>query len=241
MTTHNHTHAKQTSGRAKQIAQRAMKRVPTKRQARPQGMSRFAHFVQTHDEDPAFFWMYFILGFGLSFLFNMGFFVILAIAHFGLDYTKHRMLGMPKKQALKRAARESIVDIAFIFIGLVLGLYVHTAFTFGVAHAGRSLAVSQAARLNNLARIANIGRAAARAASAQRFVEAFTSLVLKRDDSGQLVMIDGKMTTVEKVFVGILIICVILLLASPWIVGVTPESFVNYVQAELIPRPGWRF
>ena len=179
--------------------------------------------------------MYFVLAIGLSFFLNLGFFFLLVLVHLVLDIAKHRMIGASWKRALGRGAREGLVDLAFLFVGLVLGLYVFVGLAAGLPQAGRAIA---AARVSKLARF---GRIAARTASAQRFVETFMQLFLYLDEHNELVQIDGEFTKVEKAFVIILVICLILLAVSPWLIGVTPEVFLQYLSVELVPRLDLQF
>ncbi|MBI3336506.1 hypothetical protein HYZ98_02985 [Candidatus Peregrinibacteria bacterium] len=83
-------------------------------------------FAHTHDDLPAFHAGYLVLTFLVAAMFNMGTFALLVIAHMSLDIVKYREVhGYSWKRVIEGTVRESIVEVALLFTGLVFAVYFH--------------------------------------------------------------------------------------------------------------------
>lgn len=83
-------------------------------------------FAHQHDNLPAFHAAYLVLTLLAAAMFNLGFFAVLIIAHMGLDVFKYRDVhGLSWKRTVEGVIRESMVDIALFFMGLVVAVYLH--------------------------------------------------------------------------------------------------------------------
>ena len=84
-------------------------------------------FIRNHDHSKVFFVLYLTLSVGLSVIFNLGFFILLAGIHYAMDIAKHKMNGLNNLNAIRASARECILDIMFIFIGLASAIVLQRA------------------------------------------------------------------------------------------------------------------
>jgi len=83
-------------------------------------------FAHHHDEIPAFHAAYLVLAVLAAAMFNMGAFAMLIIAHMALDVVKYREHhGFSWSMTIEGTIRESLVDIALLFVGLVFAVYLH--------------------------------------------------------------------------------------------------------------------
>lgn len=83
-------------------------------------------FATHHDDVPAFHAGYLVLTFMIAALLNLGVFVILIALHIAFDIVKYRSAhGCSWSETIYRALRESIVDIALLFVALVAVVYLH--------------------------------------------------------------------------------------------------------------------
>ena len=88
-----------------------------------QTLRQFAH---EHDDIVAFHAIFIILAFLCAGLFNLGAFAMLILAHMALDTVKYRERhACSWRLTLEGVARESLVDITLLLVGLVFAVYLH--------------------------------------------------------------------------------------------------------------------
>lgn len=88
--------------------------------------NRFTAFAVAHDSLPAFHAAYLVLTLLAAALLNVGAFVILIVAHAGLDLVKyHEVHGRAWPRTLQSTLRESLLDIFLLSGALVLAVYLH--------------------------------------------------------------------------------------------------------------------
>lgn len=98
-------------------------------------------FAHEHDNLPAFHAAYLAMTFLAAALFNLGFFAVLIVFHMVLDVFKYREVqGLNWKRTAEGVARESIVEVALLLMGLVVAVYLHPTLTGLVGIKGLMLA-----------------------------------------------------------------------------------------------------
>lgn len=89
-------------------------------------VSTIRGFAHEHDEIPAFHAAFLVGTILCAALFNLGFYLLLILAHITLDIVKYREVhGMSVKMTLKAAALESIGDIALFLLALTFAVYLN--------------------------------------------------------------------------------------------------------------------
>lgn len=89
-------------------------------------------FAHRHDTLPWFRLWFTVATVTASIVFNLGIFALLVCAHMGLDVIKYRTLFRLRWHfVLVETVRESLVDIFFIALGILLALAFHHAFAIG--------------------------------------------------------------------------------------------------------------
>lgn len=87
---------------------------------------RFRSFAIAHDDVPAFHAAYLVLTLLAAALLNVGAFVLLIVAHAGLDLVKYREVhGRAWPRTLASTLRESLLDLFLLSGALVLAVYLH--------------------------------------------------------------------------------------------------------------------
>ncbi|MDD5055234.1 MAG: hypothetical protein PHZ00_03105 [Candidatus Peribacteraceae bacterium] len=92
-------------------------------------LHRFRIFAHQHDDVPAFHATFLVCTVLAAALFNLGFFLLLIIAHMALDFVKYRDVHhFNLRMTFKGMLLESIVDIALFLFSLTVGIYLSHAY-----------------------------------------------------------------------------------------------------------------
>ncbi len=90
--------------------------------------SRLSSFVRSHDDLPAFNAAYWLLTLLAAMLFNAGAFMLLIVGHMVLDVYKYRDIhGKKWRKVAEGVARESLIDVSVVALGVAFAVYCHTA------------------------------------------------------------------------------------------------------------------
>lgn len=109
------------------------------------------YIAHNHDEWPMFRLWFAVTTVAASIILNLGIFALLVAAHALLDVIKyHTKHGLPWRWTVIETLRESLVDIFFITLGLLLGIAFH--FSVAIGGLGR-LAELEVILLNLLLRV----------------------------------------------------------------------------------------
>lgn len=183
-----------------------------------------SYLISIHDESLWFSFLYLLAAVLLSYFLNLGFFIILVLVHLTLDVAKHRIAGSSPAKSLFYAFREGIVDVAFIFIGLAMGLYTQVAIGIG---ATKALFSAQSLRFI---------RALPRITPGKHLVSSFTTLFVHFDKKRKPIALDRNFTTLEKFFLGVLLFFILAVLTTPLFIEITPDFLKIFFWTELVPR-----
>lgn len=93
---------------------------------------RIKHFLITHDYSKVFFLFYLFSSVALSLIFNLGFFVFLAVLHYFMDIYKYRHGGLDYKTSSIASLRDCMADVMFIFVGYVSAIVFSAGFGLGI-------------------------------------------------------------------------------------------------------------
>ena len=89
-------------------------------------VNSFRGFAHEHDEIPAFHAAFLVGTILCAAVFNLGFYLLLILAHVSLDFVKYREVHkMTWRKTLKAAALESIGDIALFLTALTFAVYLN--------------------------------------------------------------------------------------------------------------------
>jgi hypothetical protein len=98
-------------------------------------------FIHEHDDMPAFHATYCVLTALVAAMFNLGAFALLIVFHVGLDLVKYREVhGFGWLRTWRAAARESLVDLTLLCLGLTFAVYLHHSLPHIAALSGLVLA-----------------------------------------------------------------------------------------------------
>ena len=190
-------------------------------------VSHFRAFAHNHDEIPAFHAGYLVLTLLAAALFNVGVFGALIVVHMGLDIVKYREAhGLGWGLTLRGLFRESLFDIGLLCIALVFATYLHHT----------SSAVDA---LSGLMRAeVTILRAIGTLVPKMQILQHVLAVVLcLRSYMEQLhPHLRDAWTTAEKSAMVMILLCLILLMLGPTLLGMEPVQYQRILFDELIPR-----
>lgn len=90
------------------------------------------HLAHKHDEWPLFRIWFSVLTIVASIVLNLGIFVVLVLMHMALDIVKYRTRhNLPWHWVFVETMRESLMDIFFIVLGILLGIIFHHSIAIG--------------------------------------------------------------------------------------------------------------
>ena len=203
--------------------------------------NRFVHFLLTHDYSKLFFITYLLLSVGLSIIFNLGFFVLLAVMHYCMDIFKYRHGGLDYKTSLVASLRDCMVDVMFIFIGYASAIVFQVGFGMGIARsivAEERLLVSLRAEEQILVKSLKTIKLLPKIFIGERAIEA-TSYMLtasnqrKRGKPGKFQ--HKPLNHFEKIMIAISAVCVVFFFAAPSIYDITLLDVLHIIVKESIP------
>jgi hypothetical protein len=189
-------------------------------------------FIDRHDENWVFFFVYLALSIILSLFFNIGFFLLLVLVHVLLDFLKHwhssNRTTNHARHAFLYAMRDGFLfDFVLLLIGFAIGYIFHLTLAVGVSR-GVKLASSDA--------VDTLFRALPRIVAADWVVEkiAILSAYVREHDKRKVYM-PPRLTNFEKTLIatGVLLLGIILVL--PVATNQSYESLWLYTQREIIP------
>lgn len=179
-------------------------------------------YLKNHDETFSFFIIYLCLGIVLSLLFNIGVFILLVLAHYLMDLSKHRILGKNWSKTFAHSTKDITIDISFVMVGLVLSIYLHHGLILGLSKG--------AFKTMYLLEIM------AKSAIAERSVNAFVHYYMFVK-SHKIKKNDGELTRFERFSWSMIGASVALILISPIVLNFTFTEFLSHVVSqELVPR-----
>lgn len=89
-------------------------------------VNSFKGFAHEHDEIPAFHAAFLVGTILCAAVFNLGFYLLIILAHIALDFVKYREVHkMSWRKTLKAAALESIGDVALFLTALTFAVYLN--------------------------------------------------------------------------------------------------------------------
>lgn len=182
------------------------------------------HYILRHDEDLTFAITYLSLSVAISFLFSLGVFVLLVVAHIIMDIIKHTINGASFPRALARGCRDCIIDFAFLFLGFVFSIYFEYALALGVTRGLLQIRYLRAFQV--LPKIAIFNR----------FSDNIAKFFITIKKQHYFIAFDGHFTIFEKVFVGVLIMSIVLVALSPVLIGLTGQDLANIFKEEFSLR-----
>ncbi len=201
-------------------------------------MEKLKLFITHHDHSRAFFITYLGLSIALSVIFNLGFFIILALIHFAMDIAKYKILGQKNAHALLCATKDCLIDFAFIFVGIALALVIHHGLGVGVA---RAASAARAGRASGALRQTILIRAV-------RALKIVPKAIIGEHSAGETAetigILRGKIQPKVEPFslakfdwamIFISIFCVAFIFLSPWIFGIDGTEIIETIKHESIP------
>lgn len=184
-------------------------------------------FIHEHDDIPAFHAAYLVLTFMAAALFNLGFFALLIAAHMSMDFVKYREVHhFTLMQTIRGIIRESVVDCAFLLLGLVFALYLH--------HSAGFIALSGLLRSE-----ATILRAAATTIPELSIL--YHSVNIFTHPRAHMRLVDPALRHVwsplEGAFMILGALCLLLIVLAPFLLPVSGAVIAKVIVGELLP---WR-
>lgn len=192
------------------------------------GFSRFTSLVRSHDDLPAFNAAYWVLTFLAAMLFNAGAFILLIAMHMVLDVYKYREIyGRNWSKVAEGVARESLIDVSVVALGIAFSVYCHTALPLVAGL--RGIVRTEIVVLNALVQVA----------TKTHVLHGF--LTILADIHGYLQTVhprmDSWLSPIDIVALASLVVSVALTLLAPWILGLDAGQIARLADEILVP---WR-
>ena len=203
--------------------------------------NKLAHFLVTHDYSRLFFISYLLLSVGLSIIFNLGFFVLLAVIHYCMDIYKYRHGGLGYRTSMVASLRDCMVDVMFIFIGYASAIVFQAGFGIGIARsiaAEERLLISLRTEEQVLVKSLKTLKLIPKIFLGERAFEA-TSYMLTASEQRKALN-PGKfkhkpLNAFEKGMLTIIAICTLFFFAAPYIYDISLSSVFHIIVGETIP------
>lgn len=195
---------------------------------------RLRHYAKTHDHKLHFFLLYLSLGILLSFLFNLGVFVLLVLVHFLLDVSKHNLSLLTRKEIFFRALRDSSIDIMFVFVALALGVWLHLVVGIGVAKgvlASRS--TSMLTREGEI--VGSFAKFLSKAVLGERLIKSFVHIGFKLQNHERNLYSGKPLGRIDYFIIGVIATSILLILVSPILFNSGYDQLLDALSKELIP------
>ena len=188
--------------------------------------SRLGSLVRMHDDLPAFNAAYWLLTLLAAMLFNAGAFIVLIAGHMALDAYKYRDIhGKNWRKVAEGVARESLLDVSVLALGIAFSVYCHTALPI---FAGiRGIVRTEIAVLNAVVQVAAKTHVLHGFLTILADVQAYLEKSHPRMGKG--------LSLVDTVAVAALAVSVVLTLASPWILQMDAAQVANLAEDILVP------
>lgn len=190
------------------------------------GYARFATIARSHDDIPAFVAVYWLLTLMAAMLFNAGAFALLVGMHMALDVYKYRDVhGRSWRKVCEGVFRESLLDISVLTLGIAFSVYCHVALPI---FAGlRGIVQTEIAIINAVVQVT----------VKTHVLHGFLTIIANIHDylQGMHPRMGKGLTLVEVVAVIGLIVSLSLTLASPWVLGLTPDQTMRLAGDILVP------
>lgn len=188
-------------------------------------LSSVRHFAHVHDDLPAFHAGYLVLTILIASLLNLGVFGLLIIAHMALDYVKYREHhGFSWRRTVEGMVRESLLDIALLGVGVVFAVYLHH--TVGLASLSGLLRAEM-----------TVVRAAGMLVPKAKILHDFLSII--SHVRHYIDQVHPRHTLgwsrLDRFCILTLALSVLLVVATPALMGVDVSTVVRILQSELIP------
>jgi len=204
---------------------------------------RIKQFLITHDYSKVFFLLYLISSVALSIIFNLGFFVFLAVIHYFMDIYKYRHGGLDYKTSSIASLRDCMADVMFIFIGYVSALVFSAGFGLGIIRTvqGEEMIL---ASMRTQEQIAIKGmktiKLVPKVFLGERAMEA-TSYMITAASQRKIGNLGSKFkykpfNPFEKAMIAITVACAGFILAAPLVYGISYGQVWQVVVKESIPR-----
>ena len=201
---------------------------------------RIKRFFITHDYSRVFFLFYLISSVALSIVFNLGFFVFLAVAHYFMDIYKYRHGGLGYRTSAAASLRDCMADVMFIFIGYVSAIVFSAGFGLGVIRTLQGEEMFLASLKSEQIAIKGMKtvKLIPKVFLAERAMEATSYMVTaasqrKLDDEGKFQ--SKKLSLFEKGMIAITVLCAGFIVAAPMIYGISYGQVWQIIVNESIP------
>jgi hypothetical protein len=190
------------------------------------GFTSLSSLARSHDELPAFNAAYWVLTFLAAMMFNAGAFLMLIVGHMALDVYKYRDVhGKKWKKVAEGVARENMLDLSLLSLGIAFGVYCHSALPLIAGL--RGLVRTELAILNAVVQVAVkthvLHGVLAILANVQQYLEHLHPHMGKKFTVLELVSLVGLATSF------------VLLIASPWLLSLDALEIKHMAADMLIP------
>lgn len=188
--------------------------------------SHLSALARSHDDLPAFNAAYWILTLLAAMIFNAGAFLVLIAGHMVLDVYKYREIhGKQWKKVAEGVARENLIDVSVIALGIAFSVYCHTALPLFAGIQG--LIRTEIAIVNGLVQVVVKTHVLHGVLTILANLHQYLRVVHPR--------FGKKFSTVEIVAVASLVVSIALTVVSPWILQLDADLVVRMAADIFVP------